>query len=290
MYRQITIPQLRYAQQPPLHKGAFSIAARFFLANSTALCYDNRRGDASMTSPIDFESAEFVLRQSWEAHRQAFGPILEAAFTENQQVRILLINALNHISRREVKRGMELLKEIHPHCIYDEDRAAWAFFVGLCFEMGGAREQMLEWYERAGQIGHRFYLPYLKLAKAAHAATQLEKAKGYYKTAIACLLEMSENDRDEIILGSAYTNLTSCLTMLHQYAEAEIAWKAAQQYPDQPGADATAAILYAAMGNAEQVSEYIRRLKEKFPAWVAQTQQMTQQILSGTHPAFPPHK
>ena len=237
--------------------------------------------------PIDFESAEFALRQSWEVHRQAFGPILEPAFAENQQVRILLINALNHISRREVKRGMELLKEIHPHCIYDEDRAAWAFFVGLCFEMGGAKEQGLEWYEKAGEVGHRFYLPYLKLAKAAHSAAQFEKAKGYYQTAIACLLEMSENDKEEIILGSAYTNLTSCLTMLHQYPEAEKAWNAAQQYPAQPGANATAAILYAAMGDAEKTAIHINRLKEKFPAWVPQTQQMTQQILDGTHPAFP---
>lgn len=237
--------------------------------------------------PIDFESAEFALRQSWEVHRQAFGPILEPAFAENQQVRILLINALNHISRREVKRGMELLKEIHPHCIYDEDRAAWAFFVGLCFEMGGAKEQGLEWYEKAGEVGHRFYLPYLKLAKAAHAAAQFENAKGYYQTAIACLLEMSENDKEEIILGSAYTNLTSCLTMLHQYPEAEKAWNAAQQYPAQPGANATAAILYAAMGDVEKTAIHINRLKEKFPAWVPQTQQMTQQILNGTHPAFP---
>ena len=237
--------------------------------------------------PIDYENAEFSLRQSWEIHRQAFGPILEPAFVENQQVRILLINALNHISRREVKRGMELLKEIHPHCIYDEDRAAWAFFVGLCFEMGGAKEQGLEWYEKAGEVGHRFYLPYLKLAKAAHSATQFEKAKTYYQTAIECLLEMSENDKDEIILGSAYTNLTSCLTMLHQYPQAEKAWNTAQQYPLQPGADATAAILYAAMGNAEKTAKYISSLKEKHPAWVAQTQEMTRQILNGTHPAFP---
>lgn len=237
--------------------------------------------------PIDFESAEFALRQSWEVHRQAFGPILEPAFVENQQVRILLINALNHISRREIKRGMELLKELHPHCIYNEDKAAWAFFVGLCFEMGGAREQGLEWYEKAGEIGHRFYLPYLKLAKAAHSAAQFEKAKGYYQTAVDCLLEMSEKDKDEIILGSAYTNLTSCFTMLHQYTEAENAWKAAQQYPLQAGADATAAILYAAMGDEEKTAEHIAQLKEKLPAWVAQTQQMTQQILNGTHPAFP---
>ena len=238
-------------------------------------------------APIDFESAEFALRQSWETHRQAFGPILEPAFAENPQVRVILINALNHISRREVKRGMELLKEIYPHCQYDEDRAAWAFFVGLGFEMSGAREQMLDWYEKAGEIGHRFYLPYMKLAKAAHSAAQFEKAKAYYQTAIECLLEMSGNDRDELILGSAYTNLTSCLTMLHQYPQAEKAWKAAQQYPLQPGADATAAILYAAMGDAEKTAGYIESLSSKLPAWVEQTRQMTGQILSGTHPAFP---
>ena len=237
--------------------------------------------------PIDFESAEFALRQSWEVHRQAFGPILEPAFVENQQVRILVINALNHISRRDIKRGMELLKEIQPHCIYDEDKAAWTFFVGLCFEMGGGRKQMLEWYEKAGQIGHRFYLPYLKLAKAAHSAAEFEKAKTYYTTAIGCLLEMTEDDRDETILGSAYTNLASCLTMLHQYSQAEKAWNEAQKYPLQPGSDATAAILYAALGNAEQVTAHINRLEEKYPAWVPQTRKMTQQILEGTHPAFP---
>lgn len=237
--------------------------------------------------PIDFEGAAFALRQSWEVHRQAFGPILEPAFVENQQVRIVLINALNHISRREVKRGMELLKEIHPHCIYNEDKAAWAYFVGLCFEMGGAQKQMLEWYAKSCEIGHRFYLPYLKLAKAAHTAAQFEKARSHYQAAIDCLLEMPEADRDEIILGSAYTNLVSCLTMLHHYPEAVTAWASAQQYPAQPGADATAAILFAAMGNAEKAAEHIAQLQVKFPAWVAQTQEMTQQILNGTHPAFP---
>lgn len=235
--------------------------------------------------PIDFESAEFALRHSWEVHRQAFGPILEPAFVENPQVRILVINALNHISRREIQRGMELLKELHPHCIYDEDKAAWAFFVGLCFEMGGAQKQMLEWYEKAGQIGHRFHLPYLKLAKAAHGAAQFEKAENYYKTAISCLLEME--DPDEVILGSAYTNLTSCLTMLHRYPEAEKAWNAAQSYPLQPGADATAAILYAAMGDEAKTAAHLQLLAKKQPLWLAQTRDMTRQILDGTHPAFP---
>lgn len=233
-----------------------------------------------------FDAAQAALQQSWEVHRQAFGPILEPAFTENPQVRITLIAALNHISRREIQRGLELLKQIKEFCIYDEDKAAWTFFVGLCFEMSGAKEQMLKWYADAGKFHHRFYLPYLKLAKAAHSSGAFETAKGYYETAIECLLEMPEDDRDDVILGSACTNLTSCLTMLHRYEAAERAWNAAQRFPAQPGAAATGAILYAAMGNREKTQELIGQLKQTLPAWVAQTEEMTQAILNGMHPDF----
>lgn len=231
----------------------------------------------------EMENARDSLAYSWEVHRQAFGPILDPAFVENPQVRIPLTAALNHISRREVSRGLEILQSIKEHCIYDEDKAAWTFFVGLGFEMAGRTKEMLQWYEAAGQYGHRFYLPYLKIAKATHQAAQFEKALKYYTIAISCLLEMQEV---EDILGSAYTNLTSCLTMLHRYGEAEQAWHTAQQYPLQPGAAATGAILYAAMGNGEQCESYLEQLKKRSPAWVAQTQTMTQQILSGKHPHF----
>ena len=251
------------------------------------LWYDDKKVVHFMSNEQNpFDAAQAALQQSWEVHRQAFGPILEPAFVENPQVRITLIAALNHISRREIQRGMELLKQIKEFCVYDEDKAAWTFFVGLCFEMGGAKEQMLKWYADAGKFNHRFYLPYLKLAKAAHSSGAFEAAKGYYETAIECLLEMPENDRDDIILGSACTNLTSCLTMLHQYEAAERAWIAAQRFPAQPGAAATGAILYAAMGNTDKVAELMEQLKQTLPAWVAQTQEMTQAILNGTHPAF----
>ena len=45
-------------------------------------------GEKMDEHPMDFESMEFALRHSWEVHRQAFGPILEPAFQENQQVRL----------------------------------------------------------------------------------------------------------------------------------------------------------------------------------------------------------
>ena len=237
-----------------------------------------------------FEMAEYAFAQSWETHRQAFGPILEPAFAENPQVRIPLVAALNHISRREVRKGLELLREIQRFCVYDEDKAAWAFFVGLAFEMAGGKEQMLKWYAEAGNYGHRFHFPYLKLAKAEHEAAQFEKARMHYETAIECLLEASEEYRDESILGASYVNLASCLTMLYRYREAEAAWQRAQSYPLKPGAPATAAILYAAMGNAEKTAEYIGHLKQKYPIWLEHVQTMTEQILSGTHPHFPKEK
>ena len=147
--------------------------------------------------------------------------------------------------------------------------------------------RMFSLYDLAGRHGHRFYLPYLKIAKSAHAGGQYEKAARNFATGIDCLLEMEEKDRDETILGSTYTNLTSALTMLHRYEAAEKAWLEARKYPQQPGADATGAILYAAMGNADQSAALIRQLKKTCPQWVAPTEEMIKQILQGTHPVFP---
>lgn len=234
-----------------------------------------------------YKMAEFALRQSWETHRQAFGPILEPAFAENPQVRIPLIAALNHISRREIRQGMEKLKEIQPFCIYDEDKAAWAFFVGLCFELAGSKKHMLKWYADSAKYHHRFYLPYLKLARAAMDEKQFEKARSYYETGINCLLEMPGDGQDGVLLGAAYTNYASCLTMLHQYEAAQQAWTQAQQYPLQPGAPAVGAVLYAATGEPERAMGYLEQLKKQHPALAEGIQAAVRQILDGTHPEFP---
>ena len=41
------------------------------------------------------------------------------------------------------------------------------------------------------------------------------------------------------------------------------------------------------MGCGDNYVTLCATLKDKFPAWVPQTQTMTRQILEGTHPAFP---
>ena len=98
---------------------------------------------------------------------------------------------------------------------------------------------------------------------------------------------MSGDGQDGVLLGAAYINYASCLTMLHQYETARQAWTQAQQYPLQPGAPAVGAVLYAAMGEPERAIAYLEQLKKQHPALAEGTQTAVRQILSGTHPDFP---
>ena len=129
-----------------------------------------------------FESA--AIQKSWQVHIQAFGPILEPAFTDNYQARIDLTAALNYISNREVDKGLKKLQLIENACSTDEDRAALLFCMGLCFEMANSKDDMVAYYREAGNYGHGFYLPYLKIAKAAQNDAAFEIAEENYKKAI----------------------------------------------------------------------------------------------------------
>ena len=205
------------------------------------------------------------LRKSWEVHRQAFGPIIEPAFKEDANARIILINALNHISRRNCKRGLELLNSIRDLCSCDEDKAAWSFFVGVAFEMTGSKENSLKWYDEAGKFHHRFFMPYIKLAKAAHADGQLEKAKKYYMMGIQYLKEMPEKDVEGIFFGSSYANFACCLAQAGEYENARLAFEEAIKYPLIPDAYATGAIIYAALGDRQKSEHYLGKLNEQSP-------------------------
>lgn len=232
-----------------------------------------------------FNSADF--QKSWAVHMDAFGPILEPAFSENYQARIHLTAALNRISRRDIKGGMDKLKELQKHLETDTDKAAWLFFMGLCFEMAGEKDQMLTCYQQASEYNHRFYLPYLKVAKSAHNDAVFDVAEENYHAAIQCFDETGLDSQNRIILASIYTNLTSCLTMMHYYEEAETALNTAVQLlPQQPGRSATAAILYAAMGDKEKAEHFLEQTSEQTPVMSASTQKFADEILSGIHPHF----
>ena len=232
-----------------------------------------------------FESA--VIQKSWQVHIKAFGPILEPAFVDNYQARLDLTAALNYISNHELKKGLKKLQLLEEVCSTDEDKAAWLFSMGLCLEMANIKEDMIAYYRQAGEYGHKFYLPYLKVAKTAHNDAVFEIAEENYVKAIQCLEEDEIDEQKKIVLGSAYTNYASCLTMMHRYEDAEEALQKSREIlSEQKGRAATAAILAAAKGEAEKAYYYTEVTKEEMPAFYEHTKKMVNDILEKKHPHF----
>lgn len=234
-----------------------------------------------------FESA--AVQKSWQVHTQAFGPILEPAFTENYQARIHLTNALNHISKRDLKTGLQKLHLIEKDCVSDADKAAWLFCMGLAMEMAGMKDEMISFYQSAGKFGHGFYLPYLKVAKAAHNDAVFEVAEENYGEAICRLKESGAVGQNQLILGSVYTNYASCLTMMHRYEDAEKALQSSREIlPRLQGRAASEAILSAAMGESEKALAILADIKANEPAVFLATDKMVNEILEKKHPHFAP--
>lgn len=228
-----------------------------------------------------------AVKKSWEEHVKAFGPILEPAFPEDYQTRVHLTAALNHISRGEVNKGFDKLYPLQDACVTDTDKAAWLFCMGLGFEMAGAQNEMLVCYQQAGDFHHKFYLPYLKVAKCAFQDGALDAAEKNFRAAIGCLCEEDTKSVDQIILGSAYANLGACLTMMHRFEEAGEAMDSSEEImPMLPGRMASKAILFAAMGQGEKALELMEKEAEQLPEVGEQVRENVRRILNGTHPHF----
>ncbi len=229
-----------------------------------------------------FESEAF--QKSWRTHMIAFGPILVPAFPDDYQAKVHLAAALNKISTRDIKGGLDKLKVVQKYCQSNADKAAWCFFMGLCCEIAGAKDQMIMMYQEADRFGHRFYLPYLKVAKQAHNDGAFDVAEENYRDGIACFDGTGPDDQAKAILGSAYTNLASCLTMMHRYQEAAAALETSKALqPQLSGRAATEAVLAAAMGR----EELARQLLEDVEAPVLEkTREVAEKILGGSHPHF----
>ena len=232
-----------------------------------------------------FESS--AIQKSWQVHMQAFEPILKHAFVDNYKARIDLCAALNYISRNDLQKGLSKLEPLRAACICDNDRAAWLYFVGLCYERANMFQDMLYYYQEAGEFGHKFYLPYLKVAQKAHRENVYEVAKYQYEKAIACFDEMEKNENHKMILGSIYTNYASCLIMMHHIEEAEAALQLSKAIStNQKGRSATEAILMAVKGDKEKANEAIKLCAKETPNLYEGTKVMVDEILEKKHPQF----
>ena len=227
------------------------------------------------------------VQQSWKVHMQAFGPILRPAFADNFQAKIHLTAALNHISKGNLQQAMPKLQQVQNFIENDADKAMLLFALGVYCETAGAQEQMAAYYDAANQCGHNFYLPYLKVAKYCLGAADYAPAEENFRKAISCFDAAALSDADKIILGSAYANLASCLTMLHRYEDAWTALENSKAFcPDAPGRAAAEAVLHALKGDEASVAACIAVLEEHTPEAVESVRQSTAKILAKTDPLF----
>lgn len=232
-----------------------------------------------------FEKADF--QKSWQVHMAMFRPILEPAFEGNYQAKIHLCAALNNISRRDLKGGLDKLQLIKTKLETSADRAAWLFFAGLCFDMAGQTDKMLMCYFGAEQEGHRFYMPHIKVAKFYQQGCVYDRAEEYFRKAIACFDGTGLSEQDKLILASGYTGLATCQTMMHQYEEAEKTLNTSRQlFADGPGRSAVEAVLYAALGETEKCEAALTVLQNHAPQAYPEVKASTERILNGTDPMF----
>ena len=229
------------------------------------------------------------FQKSWQVHMQAFGPILKPAFEGNYQAKIHMTAVLNHISTRNLAQALPKLQGLQKYCETEADKAALLFCMALYSEMAGDAQQMLGYYNAANQCGHQFYMPYLKVGQFFLNNRMYQEAEENIRKAIGCFAATGLSKQDTLVLGSAYTNLASCLTMTHRYDEAEAALVTSRSlYPDAPGRAAPEAALHAIRGNAQQVAACIETLKAENEAVANAVKESTDKILAGTDPVFFP--
>lgn len=227
------------------------------------------------------------IKQSWAVHMQAFGPILKPAFADDYQARIHLCAALNHISSRNFPQALLKLNGMQKYLKNDADKAAFLFCMGLFCETAGKKEEMMALYTQCNELRHRFYLPYLKVAKLHLDGCSYEDAEKNYRAAIGCFSGTGPDAKEKQILASAYTNLASCLIMMHRCGEADAALKTSRDlHPQFPGRAAPEAILHALRKETAELSACLNTLKTLAPFAYDSIKKSTDKILAGTDPLF----
>lgn len=227
------------------------------------------------------------FQKNWAAHMKSFGPVLKDAFAEDPASRVALCAALTHITGKKLPQALLKLNSLQKNLVTDADKAAFFFAMGLFCEYAGKFDEMAALYNQANDLGHKFYLPYLKAGKYALDTRDYGTAEKNYRAAVTCFPGMALTDKEKQLLASAHTNLASCLLMMHRPEEAEAALTASRKIlPMFPGAAAPEALLHALRGQTAQMLSSLESLKTMAPFAYDSIKKSADQILAGTEPQF----
>lgn len=243
---------------------------------------------AEMIAKKAFAAPKF--QQCWNAHMQAFGPILAPAYADCYTAKIHITNILNKISRHDLNGAAEVMETLVKSCGCETsaDKALLAFMQGLCCEIGGDKMGMFGHYTQAGVHGHHFYLPHLKNAKFAHESGQLDIACKEYFEGLTCIRDMPESETRTKLLGSTLTNAASCLTYMHRYQDAKAMLAEAWDNGPVPRIEAVEAILLAALNDQEVMECDLIKLAEADDPAYDDILDLTTAIINGSDPHFHP--
>ena len=228
------------------------------------------------------------FQKNWASHMKSFGPILKDAFSEDPQSRVALCAALTHITSKKQPQALLKLNSLQKSLVTDADKAAFFFAMGLFCEYAGKYDEMATLYNQANELHHGFYLPYLKAGKYALDTRDYAVAEKNYRAALRCFPAIP-GDKEKQLLASAYTNLASCLVMMHRPEEADAALDSSRKLMLLfPGRYAPEAILYALRGQTAQMLSALDSLKTMAPFAYDAIKKSTDKILAREEPQFFP--
>lgn len=227
------------------------------------------------------------FQRAWDNHAAAFGPMLENAYAGDMEARTHLTAALNNLSRGETEAARGRLETLGKAIKTDADKAAWLFFTGLLLEKSGKLPEAVRLYAGANQIGHDFYLPYLKAARFIHGEGGFGMAADNYLRALECLKIFSGSTATEQLEASIHANLAGCLTYKRDLAAAEEHMALSVQAVDKmPGRDNIESVLAAALGDEVRVRRCIDRIEGAHAEIAPKIRDQTRAILDGKDPHF----
>ena len=111
--------------------------------------------------------------------------------------KILWIENILTITGKKLPQALLKLNSLQKNLVTDADKAAFFFAMGLFCEYAGKFDEMAALYNQANDLGHKFYLPYLKAGKYALDTRDYGTAEKNYRAAVSCFSAMALSDKEK---------------------------------------------------------------------------------------------